>query len=156
MVYTTPIDGLRFMFSVYHTDVQVLATDATVPEGKGIVSLDLVRNGWDVKSEFGHHTLMGVSSEAYYVQVGKTLWRKWMPFARYDHVVLDTRFEDNDSYKQGIVVVGLNCQLNSNIAVRVENHFNRGYALPVASGEVPVNGGIRDWNLLVAGVHFIF
>ncbi len=156
VTYSTPIDGLRLMVSGYKTDVEVLATRELVNEWRTIYSVDFVRNDWDVKAEAGHHTFMGVSSTGYYVQAGRTFWDKWMPFVRYDNVVLDTHFSGDDSYSQKIVVVGLNYKIQPNISLRIENHFNRGYALPVASGEVPAGAGTRNWDLLVAGVHFMF
>lgn len=156
IVYSTPIDGLRLALSGYRSQVELLATRQLVEEDRIIVSVDCVKADWDIKSEFGHHTFRGVSSQAYYVQVGRTLWEKWMPFARYDHVVTDAALEASDSFSQKTVVLGVNYKLLGNISLRVEDHLNRGYALPVASGEVPVNGGTRSWNLFVAGVHFIF
>jgi hypothetical protein len=144
------------MISGYKTQVELLATRQLVNEWRTIYSVDFVRSNWDVKAEAGHHTFLGVSSTAYYIQAGYTLGDKWMPFARYDNVVTDTSLRGNDSFTQKIVVLGLNYKIQPNISLRIENHFNRGYALPVASGEVPVNAGTRSWDLLVAGVHFMF
>jgi hypothetical protein len=79
-----------------------------------------------------------------------------MPFARYERVNLDTHLESSDSYSQKILVIGVNYKLLSNVSLRIENHFNRGYALPVASGEVPADQGARTWNLFVAGIHVLF
>jgi hypothetical protein len=156
VTYSTPLDGLRLMVSSYKTDVELLATRQTVNEWRTIYSIDFVHDNWDIKAEAGHHTFMAVSSTGYYVQAGRTLGDKWTPFVRYDSVVLDTRFSGNDSSSQKIVVLGLNYKIQPNISLRIENHFNRGYALPVASGEVPAGAGARNWDLLVAGVHFMF
>jgi hypothetical protein len=54
------------------------------------------------------------------------------------------------------VVAGLGYKLLSNVSLRGEAHFNRGYALPVASGEVIESEGKRNWTMVVIGVHFIF
>jgi len=156
ITYQTPFDGLRFMLSGYRSQVEVLATNELVHEDRLIGSVDYLHDSWDVKSEYGSHKFRGVSSNAYYVQFGYSIAQAWMPFVRYDRVNLDTKLEGNDSFTQKIVVVGLNFKLKNYISLRAENQFNRGYALPVASGEVPINTGSRNWNLFVAGVHFIF
>jgi predicted porin len=156
ITYQTPFDGLRLMLSGYRSQVELLATSELVREDRLIGSVDYLRGSWDVKSEYGSHKFLGVSSNGYYVQLGYSISPAWMPFVRYDRVNLDTRLEGNDSFTQKIVVVGLNFKLKSNISLRAENQFNRGYALPVASGEVPTNMGSRSWNLLVTGVHLIF
>jgi len=156
LTYYTPLNGLRFMVSGYQTQVEILATRALTREDRIIASVDYLHNSWDVKSEYGTHEFLGVSSNAYYLQAGYTVWDKLMPFARYDRVNLDTHLESNDSYSQKIFVIGVNYKLLSNVSLRIENHFNRGYALPVASGEVPAGQGSRTWNLLVAGIHVLF
>jgi len=79
-----------------------------------------------------------------------------MPFVRYDHVVLEKEFASSDSFTQKILVLGVNYELLSNVSLRVEDQLNRGYALPVASGEVLADQGNRTWNLFVAGIHFMF
>ncbi len=156
VTYRTPVDGLRFMASGYKTDVEVLTTRAIVSETRVIGSLDFVRGNWDVKSEFAKHDFLGVTSKGYYGQLGYSIGTRWMPFVRYDHVDADESRSASDSISQKIFVFGLNYKLLSNISLRVEDHLNRGYALPVASGEVPVGQGTRNWNLFVAGVHFMF
>ena len=57
-------------------------------------------------------------------------------FARYDRYVADKARAASDSYSQRIFVAGLNYKLRGNISLRLENQFNHGYALPVASGEM--------------------
>jgi hypothetical protein len=156
VTYRSPINGLRFMLSGYRTQVETLATRELTNEDRVIGSIDFVRDDWDVKSEYGTHKLLGVSANAYYVQVGRTVAQKWMPFFRYDRVNLDGNLTGSDSFSQKIVVFGVNYKLLSNVSVRVEDHLNRGYALPVASGEVLPDQGQRTWNLLVAGIHFVF
>jgi len=156
VTYQTPINGLRFMLSGYRTLVETLATRELTNEDRVIGSIDFVRDDWDVKSEYGTHKLFGVSSNAYYVQVGHTVMQKWMPFLRYDHVTLDRNFKSSDSFSQKILVFGVNYKLLSNVSLRLEDHLNRGYALAVASGEVLPDQGQRTWNLFVAGIHFMF
>lgn len=156
LTYNTPVSGLRFMVSGYRTDVEILATRALTRESRVIFSGDYVQGSWDVKSEYAMHKFLGVDSNAWYVQAGYTLADRWMPFARYDHVNLDTSAGNDDSFHQKIFVIGLNFKLTGNVSLRIENHFNQGYALPVASGEVLENQGTRNWDLLVAGIHVLF
>lgn len=156
VTYETPIQGLRFMASAYYTRVQVIATSEMVGETRWIVSGDFVNGDWDVKSEYGSHSFMGVRSYAYYAQVGRNFLGNWTAFARYDDFIGDRTRSSDESYYQKIVVVGLNYKIKGNISLRIENHFNHGYGLPVASGEMLPGTGQKNWNLTVAGVHFIF
>lgn len=156
ITYQTPLDGLRLMFSGYRSQVEVLATRELTDEDRLIGSIDFVRNGWDIKSEYGTHDFLGVSSKAWYIQLGRTLGESWMPFFRYDYVNLDKESASTDSVTQKILVFGVNYKLLSNLSLRLEDQFNHGYALPVASGEVPFGQGERTWNLFVAGIHFMF
>jgi hypothetical protein len=156
LTYQTPLDGLRFMISAYRSHVEVLATRELTNEDRVIGSIDFVRDGWDIKSEYGTHEFLGASSSAWYLQIGRTVAGSWMPFVRYDHVNLDKAAGSNDSAIQSILVFGVNYKLLSNVSIRFEDHFNHGYALPVASGEVPPGQGYRTWNLFVAGIHFMF
>ncbi len=155
VTYHTPIDGLRVMLSGYTTQVEILATAALVDEHRFIASVDYTPGAWDIKSEYGEHSFQSVTGQAWYAQFGRT-FGKWMPFARYDYVTTDKAQKSSDSFSQKIVVVGLNYKLESNVSLRLEDHFNHGYALPVASDEVAAGAGKREWNLLVLGVHFMF
>lgn len=81
---------------------------------------------------------------------------KWSPYVRYDEAVLDNRLSDDPSYYQKTVVVGVQYRVADGLALRIENHFNHGYGLPVSSGEVAAGEGVLNWNLAVAGVNFSF
>ena len=156
VTYRTPVEGLRFMLSGYRTEAEVLADGRLVDEDRWIASVDFVRGDWNVKSEYGAHQFLGVSSSAYYLQVARTFSSRWTPFARFDYVSTNRALRQSDSYFQKIAVVGLDFMVNNNLRLRAENHFNHGYALPVASGEVQAGGGNANWSLLVIGLHFIF
>ena len=156
VTYQTPLEGLRLLLSGYRTEAQVLSDGRLVDEDRWIASIDFVRGDWNVKSEYGSHHFLGVDSDAYYVQVARTLASRWTPFARYDYISTDRAQRQSDSYFQKIGVVGLDFRVNNNLTLRAENHFNQGYALPVASGEVQPGTGAAHWSLLVIGVHFIF
>jgi hypothetical protein len=156
LTYATPIDGLRFMVSFNHGQVQILTTDTFVPEQRAILSGDYTAHDWDIKSEYATHQFQHVNSNSYYLQVGRTFLERWTPFARYDVVNLDRTLEGNDSFTEKSVVAGLGYKLLGNVSLRGEAHLNRGYALPVASGEVIQGEGTRNWTMVVFGVHFIF
>jgi hypothetical protein len=166
VTYTTPVEGLRFMLSAARRQIEVLATGNLINESIRIASVDYLSGAWDLKSEYGSHKDQGGSSNTYYVQAGRDFATRWTVFARYDHVTLDQATLDqvtpnqasvsSASQSQSILVAGLNYKVRSNVSLRIENHFNRGYALPVASGEVAPGAGKNDWNLLVVGMHFVF
>jgi hypothetical protein len=156
LTYRTPVDGLRFLISGYRTEVELLPDEGLVKEDRWIASIDFVRGDWNLKSEYGSRRFRGVSSDAYYVQAARTFASRWTPFVRYDSVTTDRALGQSDSYFQKIMVIGLDYRLNSNISLRAENHFNHGYALPVASGEVRSDAGAPSWSLFVIGLHFIF
>jgi hypothetical protein len=156
VTYDTPVNGLRFLLSANLTQVQILATANLVDETRWIASVDYLQGLWDLKSEYGAHHLLGVASDAYYVQIGRKFAARWTAFARYDYVTTDESRRSSDSYSQKIVVAGLSFMVRNNVSIRLEDQFNHGYALPVASGEVAPGAGRTNWSLLIAGVHFIF
>jgi hypothetical protein len=155
MTYGAPLEGLRFMASFNRGDVKFLLTGKILPEERTILSVDYSARAWDVKAEYAIHHFNEISSNGYYVQVGRTLAR-WTPFVRYDTVNLNRSLLNADSFTQKSVVAGLGFELRSTVSLRGEAHFNHGYALPVASGEVIENLGTPNWMMIVFGVHFIF
>lgn len=156
MTYNTPLDGLRFMVSGYRTQVEIFATNAMVTETKWIASADYVHAAWDLKSEYAARSFDGVDSYGYYVQAGRTFMEKWTPFVRYDHIITDKSQGNNDAFAQKDFVAGLSYKLLSNVSLRAEAHANRGFALPVASGETDPATAKRNWTMFVVGLQFIF
>jgi len=156
LTYRTPIDGLRLILSGYRTQVEKLADHTMSNEDRAIVSAEFVRDAWDLKAEYGTHKFVGVSSYAYYVQGAYTVAEKWTPYVRYDYVTTDKSQRKDSSFSQKTVAVGLGYKVGANIGLKVENHFNNGYALPVASGEVAQGAGTRKWNLFFAAADFAF
>jgi len=170
VTWQTPVEGLRFLATGLRTQVQV--TDPTVAHGfqsmynedRWILSADYAPGDWDIKAEYASHhnrnvatpDVFVVNSFGYYLQVGRTVYEKWMPYVRYDYVNTDQSMKSSDSYYQKGVVVGLDYKINTWMRVRAENQFNRGYALPVANSEVTADHGARSWNLFVVGLHFMF
>jgi predicted porin len=168
VTYASPIDGLRFLLSAYLTQVQVLASGSAnslnqptnvghlINETRWIGSVDYVHAEWDLKAEYGTHSLNGVDSCAYYLQGGRTFGERWTPFVRYDFVTTNKSQQSNPAYFQRTVVAGMNYKLLSNISVRVEAQRNQGFALPVASGQQDVATAKRDWTMFIVGAHFVF
>jgi hypothetical protein len=167
LTYTTRIDGLRFMISAARVRDQTLSTDEMTNEDRLMLSGEYVTDRLDFKAEYGLHTdgsavvsasgtPLGVRGEAYYGQLGYRLNAKWEPYLRYDYATTDMNHADDPSYYQETVVVGIGYQISSNFIVRLEDHLNHGYALPVASGEVVAGTGKIQWNLALAGVTFAF
>ena len=156
ITWRTPVDGLRFMLSAYRTQVELLADKSMSNEDRAIVGAEFARGSWELKSEYAKHKFFGVDSAAWYVQGGYTFNDKWTPYVRYDYVTTDKSQRSDPSYYQRTGVLGLGYKLSGNIGLKVENHFNRGYALPVASGEVTAGAGAHNWNLFVAAMDFAF
>lgn len=156
VTYRTPFDGLRFMLSGYRTQVQALPDNTMTNEDRVIASTEFVRDAIDLKAEYGKHKFFGVSSYAYYVQAGYTVAAKWTPYVRYDYVTTDQSQRQDPSFQQKTFVAGVGYKLAPNIGLKFENHFNQGYALPVASGEVLAGAGTNKWNLFVAAADFAF
>ncbi len=156
VTYATPVDGLRLMASAYRTQVQTLADSSMSNEDRAILSAEFVRDNWDLKAEYATHKFFGVSSKGYYVQGAYAVNDKWTPYLRYDNVTLDKSQSSDPSLYQSTVALGLGYKLGKGIGMRVENHFNRGYGLPVAGGEVAAGAGAKKWNLLAAEINFQF
>lgn len=158
VTYRTPVEGLTFMGSVYNSAME---DTAKTPVDKGdrrtwVISADYKKDNIDVKSEYAEMKFFNEKSKTYYVQAGYTFSEKWTPFVRYDYMTNDVAEKNNPSHYQKSKVLGLGYKVNDNIAVRVENHWNDGYALPVASGEITSGAGKNDWNMFAASVSFIF
>ncbi len=156
VTYRTPVDGLRFMLSGYRTHVELLADHSLSNEDRVIGSVEYLNNNLDLKSEYATHKFMGVSSRGYYVQAGYTFADKWTPFIRYDNVTMDKSQSSNPAFYQKTIAVGVNYKLSNNISLRIENHFNRGYALPVASEETDPATASKKWNLFAVSANFAF
>lgn len=156
LTYRTPVDGLRFMVSAYRQQVEKLADHTMTNEDRAILSAEFVRNQWDLKAEYGVHKFFGVSSSAYYLQAAYAATDKWTTYARYDYVNTDKSQRQDPAFTQKTVAVGVGYKVGANIGLKAENHFNRGFALPVASGDVEADAGKRNWNLFLIAADFAF
>jgi hypothetical protein len=156
VTFRTPIDGLTVMGSGYRTQVQTLATGTMSNEDRVIASIGYATDALDLKAEYGIHHLFGVKSDAWYVQGAYALSDSWKPYVRYDSVVLDSTRRGDASYYQDTWVGGVGYRVDRAIGLKVENHFNRGYGLPVVDGSIAAGAGHRSWNLLVLAADFQF
>jgi hypothetical protein len=163
LTWNTPLDGLNLMLSAYRTRVELLEHHVMTNEDRAIAGIEFVRGPWDLKAEYAWHKAAlhefgdHVFGTGWYVQAGYTSSGDlWTPFVRYDHVTTDRSRRDDPSYTQRTVAVGLTYKLTLGVDLRVENHFNRGYGLPVSSGEVEAGAGQRRWSQFVAAINFKF
>lgn len=162
LTWNTPVDGLDLMLSGYRTRVELLDTHAMTNEDRLIVGAEYLRGPWDLKTEYAWHKAAlhepgsSIVGSAWYVQAGYTIREKWTPFVRYDAVVTDRSQAGDPSYQQRTLACGLTYRLTPEIALRIEAHRNRGYALPVSSGEVEPGAGQRRWSQYVAALNFAF
>ena len=109
-----------------------------------------------MKTEYATHKLQGVKSDAWYVQGAYALSEHWKPYLRRDFVTTDRSQQSNPSYRQSTWVTGVGYRVNNSIGLKLENHFNNGYALPVAEGSVAPGAGTKSWNLLLVAADFQF
>ena len=144
------------MLSGYRTQVETLADKSLSNEDRVIASIDFTCGRCDIKAEYGTHDFLGVRSDAYYVQARYSFGDAWGPYVRYERAVTDKNQSGDPSFFQKTLVAGVQYRMAESITLRLEGHFNHGYALPVASGEVAAGTGATDWNLAVAGVNFSF
>jgi hypothetical protein len=153
--YLTPIDGLKFVLTYNNTTYEVIADNSLHQEPREIASVSYVNENFDVKAEYAYHR-KDVTRKLGYLQVGYHVNDKWTPYVRYDHAILDDAQKGDPSYYQKTTMIGVAYKITPSMDVRVEDHFNHGYGLPVASEEVTAGTGKTNWNMFVAGVNFMF
>lgn len=155
VTYSTPVDGLRFMASAYDGRVEK-AGGLEDSRRTWVVSADYKANNLDLKAEYAPMKFFGVKGKTYYAQAGYTLAEKWTPFVRYDYVTTDSTQSSDPSFYQKTASLGVGYKFSDSVGFRLENHWNRGYALPVASGETVAGVGKNNWNVFAASINFIF
>lgn len=156
--YRAPIDGLRFEGSAFTSKKEDLA-DVPPIEGTQfgwLVGADYVNHGFDLKVEYADSKDPDLNIVTYYGQAGYTFFDKLTPFVRYDYITTNQDFDDDPSYYQKDTVVGVGYKISSNLALKAEEHFLHGYAMPVKRGDMEAGTGKTDWNLFAASVNFIF
>jgi hypothetical protein len=166
VTWETPVDGLRLLASFNENKTLSTADNGQTPNQAGLetrwmLSADYVTDAVDLKAEYNHHKYPGLSgfsdevSSAWYVQAGLPVG-DWTPYTRFDDAVTDRSQSSNPSYYQRTVVIGINRKITRNINFRIEDEFNHGYALPVASGETLAGAGRVNWQLYAAQINFLF
>jgi len=164
--WETPVDGLHLLASGYDTKTATTSLGGQTPNIVGnenlyIFSVDYTTEKLDVKSEYAHHHFPllddhpGLSSHAWYLQAGYHLG-DWTPYARYDSVTADSAHGGDPSYYQHTFVVGIDRLLLDNLHVRIEDHLNHGYAMPVFDGDIAAGTGKVDWTLLAVQINYMF
>ena len=160
VTWQPPIDGLKLMLSGYRTQVEHLDHAFRSNEDRAIASVELARGPWELRAERSWHREIepegATFSHAWYVQGGYTFAARWTPYLRYDSVTTDRARRADPSHYQRTVAIGLGYKLGENLGLRLENHFHRGYALPVATGEVEAGAGRVNWQQFVAAINFRF
>ena len=155
VTYITPLDGLKFVLSYNDTTYELKSDQSFHHEPREIASVSYVNDSFDIKAEYAYHR-KDVTRKLGYLQVAYHVNDKWTPYLRYDYATLDDAQKSDPSYYQKDAMVGIAYKITPNMDVRVENHFNHGYGLPVASEEVDPGTGKTDWSMFAAGVNFMF
>jgi hypothetical protein len=172
LTYKTPI-GLKFSLSTFQNDILsttgaagVPSTTATPAEGLrrlSSASIDYRNHNFDIKMEYAIASQFPnmpseVSGKSYYGQIGYTFAEKITPYVRYDYLLYDNNQVDNPMYYQKANILGFTYRLNNNISMRMENHWNHGYAIPakVQGANFNTTTAKLDWNLFAMGLNFIF
>lgn len=154
------IDGLRLMVSAADKKQRVVTDAADTTKRSYLVSAEYRTGDWEVRAEGGSidRKLAGVSDKTrvWYLQTGYDINERWQAFVRYDDLRAPGFDASDASTYQRTVAVGGTWRINSNISFRLEQHFNKGYAAPVLSGETAAGTGKTDWQLFAASVNFIF
>ncbi|HQS58159.1 MAG: hypothetical protein B7Y56_04340 [Gallionellales bacterium 35-53-114] len=171
LTYKTPI-GLKFSLSGFQNDL-LTATGATQPlttvvQGQGTrrlssASVDYRSTSLDIKLEYAIAsqfvgTPLEQNGTSYYAQAGYTFAEKFTPYARYDYVLYNNDLPEDPRYYQKGRVLGLTYKLNHSVSMRMEKHWNTGYAIPsYAQGSNFSTANAKvDWDIFAVGVNFIF
>ena len=155
VTYITPVDGLKFVLTYNDTTYEMTSDRSLHEEPREIASVSYMNAGFDIKAEYAYHR-KDVTRKLGYVQFGYHINDKWTPYVRYDYATLDDAQKNDPSYYQKTAMAGIAYKITPNMDVRAEEHFNHGYGLPVAGGEMTAGTGKTDWNMFVAGVNFMF
>ena len=165
VTYKTPI-GLRLSVSSFQNDTLLsqttnAATDPNALQGPkklSSLSLNYLSNNFDIKMEYAVASAFDHSGTAYYAQAGYTFAGKFTPYIRYDRLLYDNDKAEDPTFYQHSSVLGITYLLNRSVSLRVENHWNHGYAIPsTVQGTNFKNATAKlDWNIFAMGLNFIF
>jgi len=154
--WSTPIEGLRFMFSSWDGQVEDNTGITHTPplgtlhhELRRMYSMEYLVGNLDLKSEHNFHLVPGITADpannvaaapglgttGWYVQAGYKMGAL-TPYVRYDNFVGDDSIPNDPTSYEKEWVLGLNYKINSNMNARIEDHFIHGYGLPVTTQDM--------------------
>ncbi len=154
---STPLDGLRvggggMRFTAIGNpfDPPTLKT----PETTWQVSLDGTFDRFQVRSEYGVLKSGGFTQPRYYVQAGA---RVWGPITVNGQLEYENKKDTEASNLEDIAfdrdhAIGVNYAVLSNIVVKLEGHFTKGYnyEMPISSHGPPIDGRYAIASVSVA------
>lgn len=158
--WRTPWDNVRLMLSASTKSQRMVTDPEDTRKTSMILSAGWNPGAWDLKAEYGRITRkMGTedtTTQVYYLQAGYAVTDQWIPFARYDVLRAPGYDSGNAATYQNTIALGVTYRVNSNVALRLENHFNSGYGQAALSGETSAGAGQKSWQTLAASLMFIF
>ncbi len=177
ITYKTPY-GLKFSASTFQNDL-LTNTGTNKPASNSMSgqsvrrlssgSIDYRGSNLDIKMEYAiasqfEGTSLEQRGTSYYAQMGYTFADKYTPYVRYDSISYNNEQPDEPMYYQKVKVLGLSYKLNNNVSLRMENHWNTGYAIPTYAQGGPISNGGKfdpstaklDWNIFAMGINFVF
>ena len=154
--YQTPVEGLRAMISTFKEKLTHIATNQSDDKHSYIVSLDYSPGDLDLKTEYGQSTAFGKTIETWYAQAAYSFNEHWKPYLRYDYITTDVDNKGDPSFYQYSTVAGLGYTINANFGLRMETHFNHGYAMPVVAEQMDAGTGAINWKLSAISLNFNF
>lgn len=176
MIWNTPLEGMRLMFSGNVAQVELRSPTILQPTGaqlsneiRYMLSIEYHQGNTWVQAEYNQHRypgfsyltgypntrFAGVNANAWYLQSSYDIGR-FSPFARVQSVTTDQNFSANPNYFEHQVTLGGSYKISKNLNARLEINRNRGYAIPVNGGWTPFNGGSMNWNEVASEINFIF
>jgi len=156
VIYQTPVDGLRALISTFSEKIMVVSTGEKSDKNSYVISFDYSPEAFNLNAEYGKVTAFGKVSETWYVQAAYNFNERWKPYLRYDYITTDIDNSSDPSFYQYATVVGLGYTINANFGLRMETHFNHGYAMPVAAEQMEAGTGAINWQLSAISLNFNF
>ena len=159
-----PLEGLKLMgsFAGFKEEVIDTTTGADVfPEGKERIvvgSASFEHGGIEINAEYAKKKNIEGDLLSYYAEAGYHFFEKLTPYVRYDYIRrADDGIDKTDpSNYQKEYVFGVGYKINPYFAVKVEEHWIEGYLLPIVTEEAEAGLGEKKWNMLSAGINFMF
>lgn len=153
--YNAPTPGLEFIASFYQSGLKK-NTGASDDIQTVAFSIGYKPESLDLKFEVARKSVFSITNFTYYGQVAYTINDLWRPFLRYDYITTDKNKTSDPSFYQRSIAVGLGYSINEYFGIRMEQHFNNGYGLAVATNEMTADAGEKNWSMTVISLNFIF